>query len=100
MENLYDNEVVLVGNVMPGIQHITYNRKNACLLKIKIDNKYLSNTIPIIFLNPDESELRKLKNKEIAIIGHVEAKWSIRIIVDAYKTDGEVIMKIQKNFNH
>ena len=87
MKNMTDNEVVLIGKVIPGIQHIAYNRKNACLLKIKIDDKYLSNTIPIIFLNPDESELRKFKNKEISIIGHVEAKWSIRIIVDAYKIE-------------
>ena len=92
MKNMTDNEVVLIGKVIPGIQHIAYNRKNACQLKIKIDDKYLSNTIPIIFLNPDESELRKFKNKEIAIIGHVEAKWSIRIIVDAYKIADEDVM--------
>lgn len=92
MKNSTDNEVVLIGKVIPGIQHIAYNRKKACQLKIKIDDKYLSNTIPIIFLNPDESELRKFKNKEIAIIGHVEAKWSIRIIVDAYKIADEDVM--------
>ena len=92
MKNTTDNEVVLIGKVMPRIQYIAYNRKNACQLKIKIDDKYLSNTIPIIFLNPDESELRKFKNKEIAIIGHVEAKWSIRIIVDAYKIADEDVM--------
>ena len=92
MKNTTDNEVVLIGKVMPRIQHITYNRKKAYLLKIKIDDRYLSNTVPIIFLNPNESELRKYKNKEIAIIGHVEAKWSIRIIVDAYKIASEDIM--------
>ena len=47
MKNTTDNEAVLIGKVIPGIQHIAYNRKNACLLKIKIDDKYLSNTIPI-----------------------------------------------------
>ena len=47
MKNMADNEAVLIGKVIPGIQHIAYNRKNACLLKIKIDDKYLSNTIPI-----------------------------------------------------
>ena len=92
MENLSDNEVVLVGKVIPRIQHIVYNQKNACLLKIKIDDKYISNTIPIILPNPVESELRKFKNKEIAIIGHVEAKWNIRIIVDAYKIANEDVM--------
>lgn len=28
----------------------------------------------------------------MAIIGHIEAKWSIRIIVDAYKIEDEDIM--------
>ena len=36
----------------------------------------------------------KYKNKKIAIIGHVEAKWNIRIIVDAYKAENEEEIKL------
>ena len=96
MTNTIDNELVLIGKIMPGIQHLAVNNKKACSLKMKIDDKYSSNTIPIIFINPNEEELKKCKNKEISIIGHVEAKWSIRIIVDAYKVDDEVIVKVEQ----
>ncbi len=94
MTNTLDNEVVLIGKVMPGIQHIKVNNQKACRLKIKIDDKYLSNTIPVIFINPNVEQLSKYKNKEMAIIGHIEAKWSISIIVDVYKIDEEVMIKI------
>lgn len=94
MTNNIDNEIVLIGKIMPGIQHISVNNQKACRLKIKIDDKYLSNTIPLIFMNPNEEQLSKCKNKEISIIGHIEAKWSIRIMVDAYKIDEEVMVKI------
>lgn len=87
MINMTDNEIVLKGKIMPGIQQILLKKKKACRLKMKIDDKYLSNTIPIIFLEPNEEKLRNCKNKEMAIIGHIEAKWNINIIVDAYKIE-------------
>ena len=95
MTNTLDNEFVLIGKIMPGIQHLSINKQNACRLKIKIDDKYLSNTIPLIFINPNEEQLSNLKNREIAIIGHIEAKWNLKIIVDAYKVNDEVMVKVQ-----
>lgn len=98
MTNTTDNEVVLIGKIMSGIQHLSFKNQKACRLKMKIDDKYLSNTIPIIFLNPDEELLRRYKNKVLAIIGHIEAKWNINIIVDAYKVeDLEDIQLMLKN---
>ncbi len=94
MEQIADNEIVLVGKLMPSIQHISFKNQKAYRLKIKIDDKYLSNTIPIIVINPNEDQFKNYKNKEIAIIGHVEAKWSINIIVDAYKINEEIMLKI------
>ena len=96
MTNTIDNEIVLIGKIIPGIQHLAVNNQKACRLRMKIDDKYSSNTIPIIFINPNEEELKKCKNKEISIIGHVEAKWSIRIIVDSYKIDEEDIQVMIK----
>lgn len=89
MTNYLDNEVVLIGKVMSRIQHLSVNKQKACRIKLKIDDKYLSDTIPLIFMNPNEEQLRKCKNKEMSIIGHIEAKWSIRIVVDAYKIADE-----------
>ena len=89
MINSLDNEVVLFGKIMPGIQHLNINNQKACRLKMKISDNYLSNTIPIIFINPNEEQLKKYKNKEMSIIGHIEAKWNIRIMVDAYKVEDE-----------
>ena len=94
MTNNLDNEVVLAGKIMTGIQHILINNQKACRLNLKIDDQYLSNTIPLIFINPNEEQLSKCKNKEMSIIGHIEAKWNIRIIVDAYKIDEEIMVKI------
>ena len=89
MESTSDNEVVLIGKIMSGIKHISINKHRACRLKMKINDKYLSNSIPIFFINPNEEQLRNCKNKEVAIIGHIEAKWNINIIVDAYKIEDE-----------
>ena len=97
MQNISDNEVILIGKIMSGIQHLSVNKHKACRLKMKIDDKYLSNTIPIIFFNPNEELLRNYKNKEMTIIGHIEAKWNINIIVDAYKVeDSEEIQLMLK----
>ena len=93
-KNTIDNEVVLIGKIIPGIQHLSINNQKACRLKMKINDIYSSNTIPIIFINPDEEELRKCNNKEMAIIGHIEAKWNIRVMVDAYKIGEEVKIRI------
>ena len=94
MKNTTDNEVILIGKLMSGKQQISFKNQKAYRLKMKIDDKYLSNTIPIIVLNPNEEQFRNCKNKEIAIIGHIEAKWNINIIVDAYKMDKEIMLKI------
>ena len=96
MQSIIDNEVVLIGKIISGIRHFSVKNKKACELKIKIDEKYLSNTIPIVFIDPNEEQLKKSKNKEISIIGHIEAKWNVRIIVDAYKIEEEDIQVLLK----
>ena len=54
MQYSIDNEVVLIGKIMPEIRHFSINKQRACGLKMKINEKYLSNTIPIIFIKSNE----------------------------------------------
>ena len=56
---------------------------------MKVQNEGISNKIPVIFINPEEAHLKKCRNKELSISGHIETKWGIRIIVDAYKIEDD-----------
>ena len=89
MEKVSNNEVILNGKMISGIHHIQSGSHKACKVRIKVSEDNSTNTIPVIFINPNEDQLIKCKNKEISIIGHIETKWNTRIIVDAYKIDDE-----------
>lgn len=98
MNNTSNNEVVLIGTMGSFIQKIQANNQKACKVKMKVIENDSTYNIPVIFINPDEKQLIQCKNKELAIIGHIETKWNTRIIVDAYKTeDDDSVQCIIKN---
>ena len=102
MNNTSNNEVVLIGEMISGIHHIQSNNQKACKIRIKVNDNNSTNVIPIIFINPDEKKLIQCRNKELAILGHIETKWNTRIIVDAFKTedDDSVQWIITNNSSH
>lgn len=100
MNNTSNNEVVLIGEMISGIHHIQSNNQKACKIRIKVNDNDSTNVIPVIFINPDEKKLIQCRNKELAILGHIENKWNTRIIVDAFKTeDDNSVQCIIKNTN-
>ena len=89
MENTLNNEVVLIGKMVSGIHHIQFHNQKACKVRIQVNENDSTNKISIIFIKPDEKKLIQCKNKELAIIGHIETKWNTRIIADAYKIEDD-----------
>jgi len=90
MYNTSNNEVILIGTMCSYAQKIQACNHKACKVRIKVTDENNSiNIIPVIFLNPDKKKLKECINKTLCIIGHIETKWALRIIVDAYKTEDE-----------
>ena len=89
MEGQLNNEVLLIGKMISGLYSIQVNNKKAYKVIMKVQNEDKSNNIPVIFINPEEPYLKKCRNKELSISGHIETKWGIRIIVDAYKFEDD-----------
>lgn len=85
MEGQLNNEVILIGKVISGLYRIQVNNKKAYRVIMRVQN----DNIPVIFFNPEEASLKKCRNKELSISGHIETKWGIRIIVDAYKFEDD-----------
>ena len=102
MNNTSNNEVVLIGTMCSFVQKIQSNNQRACKVKMKVTENDSTFNIPVIFINPDEKRLIECKNKELAILGHIETKWNTRIIADAYKTedDDSVQCIITNNNSH
>ena len=89
MEEQLKNEVLLIGKMISGLYKIQANNKKAYRVIMKVQNEGINNNIPVIFINPEESHLKKCRNKELSISGHIETKWGMRIIVDAYKIEDD-----------
>lgn len=89
MENQLSNEVLLIGEMISGLYRIQVNNKKAYRVIMRVQNEGISNNIPVIFINPKESHLKKCRNKELSIYGHIETKCGMRIIVDAYKIEDD-----------
>ena len=88
------NEVLLIGKMISGLHRTQVNNHKACRVLMKVEDNDNCYNVPVVFINPNEENLRQCKNKELSIIGHVETKWGIRIVVDAYKTEDEEDIKL------
>ena len=94
MEGQLSNEVLLIGKMISGLYRIQVNNKKAYRVIMNVHNEGISNNIPVIFIAPEESHLKKCRNKELSITGHIETKWGMRIIVDTYKIEDDSTIKL------
>lgn len=102
MEKSLNNELILIGHVVSGLHKVRVNNQDAVkvILKVKDDNNNdISHNIPVVFINPNYYHLNQCRNKDIAISGHIETRFGMRIIVDAYKSevDGNIMMCLNLN---